>query len=159
MRRILAFLVAAIVLGAPCAGVEHRSWNKILYIGGTVPIKTNPYDYNTTLTVSLKPDQIVVVIAPGSAFASRQTIRIQPSRVVSLSAGPAAWRRVGEVSGARLPAKAPALFGLLQDRGFLGIVYEAEDGKRGAMLLDTYLSWSILEVLRTLTGKPVEVSP
>lgn len=38
-----------------------NSWNKIRYSGGTVAAKVNPYDWNTTLTVS--PGTIVLFSA------------------------------------------------------------------------------------------------
>jgi hypothetical protein len=125
-------------------------------VGGTVPIKTSRYDWNTTLTVSLNPDSIVFAIAPAKAFATLQTVRIKPSQVSSLIFGPTAWRRVAEVAGAQLPSKTPTLFGLMEYHSFLGIVYRGDDGKPAAILLDTYSSWQILSVLKELTGKEIE---
>lgn len=122
-------------------------------------MKTSAYDWNTTLTVSVNPDSIVLEIAPASVFSAKQTVRMKPSQVTSLSAGRAAWRRVAEVSGAQLPAKPPTLFGILMDFGFLGIVYQTDDGKSAAILLDSYFSWQMLRVLKAATGKEIEESP
>jgi len=159
MRRALTYFVVASALCTPELAADRKSWNKIRYVGGTVAVKTSPYDWNTTLTVRTNPDSIEVTIAPATGFAPRQTVRIKPAQVLALLAGPAAWRKVGEVDGTHLPAKAPALFGLLQDNGFLGIVYQTEDGKRAALLLDSYFSFKILQILHAVTGKPVEDSP
>jgi hypothetical protein len=147
----------ATVLCAPSSSAERKSWNQIRYVGGTVPIKTSRYDWNTTLTVTA--DAIVVEIAPATVFAARKTVRIKPSQIVSLSANEAAWQHVAAVDGAQLPAKHPTLFGILADFEFLGLVYETDDGKRAAMLLDSNLSGPILQVLTKVTGKPIENSP
>jgi hypothetical protein len=156
MRRLLTCVLVALAVCGAAAGQERKSWSKIRYVGGTLPIKSSPYDFNTTVTVTTKPDTITLVIAPPKAFAGLRTIRIQPSQIVSLSYGPGAWRRVSEVSGSLLPSKSPALFGLLEDHGFLGIVYQTEDGKRASVLLDSYFSMRILFALRELSGKEIE---
>ncbi|WP_321472588.1 hypothetical protein [uncultured Paludibaculum sp.] len=156
MRRAITSFIVATSLCALSPGAEHKTWSKIRYVGGTVVIKTSPYDYNTTLTVGLNPEPIVVAIAPARPFAPLQTIRIKPDRVISLSLGQNAWNRVSEVRGAKLPARAPSLFGLLEDHGFMGIVYKTDEGKPAAILLDTYYRWPILSVLKELTGKGIE---
>lgn len=111
------------------------------------------------MTVTLNPDSLTLVIAPAKAFAPLHTVRIKPSQVISLTYGPAAWRRVAEVGGSQLPSKAPSLFGLLEDHCFLGIVYQTDDGGRAAVLLDSYFSMRILSVLEVLTGKAIEGRP
>jgi len=158
MRPAVPFLLC-IVLAIPCAAAERQSWNKIRYIGGTVPVEASRYDWNTTLTFTQKPESVVIVIAPAKIFHAGETIRFKPAQVVSLSAGPAAWRRVADVPGAHLPDKPPSLFGLLQDYALMGIVYDKEDGTRGAILLETQFSWRILPVLSKLSGKPIEATP
>jgi len=157
MRWVASFLVLAALAGEPCAAAEHKSWNQIQYVGGTVPIKTSRYDFNTTL--SLTADSIVIEIAPATVFQSKKTVRIKISQVVSLSANDAAWREVSAVDGARLPAKPPTLFGVFLNNDFLGLIYEGDDRKRGAILLDSAFSPVILRVLSKLTGKPVDNSP
>jgi opacity protein-like surface antigen len=157
MRRALTSIVLATLLCQPCAAADRKSWNQIRYIGGTVQIKTSRYDWNTTLT--LTPDAIVVEIAPATVFAAKKTVRIKFSQVVSLSSNEAAWQHVAAIDGAQLPAKHPTLFGVLEDYDFLGVVYETDDGKRAAMLLDSGFSARILKVLSKLTGKPIENSP
>lgn len=134
-------------------------WSKIRYVGGTVAVKTSPYDWNTTLDAASNSDSVVIVIAPAKLFTRRQTIKIRFSQVVSLSYGPGAFRRVAEVPGVQLPPKAPTLFGLLNGGGFFGIIYQADHGSRGALLLESYYSWRIMGILEGLTGKPVDRSP
>jgi hypothetical protein len=148
--------VVATLFCQPCAAAERKSWNQIRYIGGTVQIKTSRYDWNTTLTLST--DAIVVEIAPATVFGARKTVSIKFSQVVSLSANGAAWQHVAAVDGAQLPAQHPKLFGVLEDYAFLGLVYETDDGKRAAMLLDSNFSGMILKALTKLTSKPVEYS-
>jgi len=162
MTRTVALIVVGTALCIAGTAADRRSWNKIRYLGGTIPVKTSPYDWNTTLTVTNQPPEIVIRIAPVSVFSPQQTLHIAPGRVMSLSAGAAAWRRVAEVDGAAIPkppAKPRALFGLLQDNGALGIVYQSDGGKPAAILLETNLVRQILPVLELLTGKTVEDSP
>jgi len=159
MRLALTYIAVAASLCVAGNSADRKSWNKVRYIGGTVSIKTSPYDWNTTLTITTQPPSIVVSIAPASLFSPKQTVHIAPSLVTSLSAGPVAWRVVGGIGGAKLPARTPALFGLLQDNGSIGIVYQTDDGKSGSILLETHLIWQILPVLKSITGKPIEDSP
>ena len=159
MRQALTYVLVAALSCTAIAAAERKSWSRIRYVGGTVPVKTSPYDWNTTLTVSANPDMIVVVIAPAVGFSPRLTLRIKPAQVVSLSAGTAAWKKVGETTGAQLPSKPPPLFGLLQDNGFLGLAWRTDDGKPAAVLLDSYFSARILQVLKAITGKAVEELP
>jgi len=156
MRRLITCLLVTLAICGAASAEERKSWSKIRYVGGTLPVKSSPYDYNTTLTVTSKPDTLTMVIAPSKAFAPLQTVRIQISQIFSISRGRGAWRRVSEVSGSRLPSRPPTLFGLLEDHGFLGIVYQADDGKRAAVLLSSYYSMEILIVLEALSGKEIE---
>ena len=158
MRAALTYLLVGVALCAPSPAAERRSWNKIRYVGGTVPIKTSPYDYNTKLTVSANPDSIVISIAPAKLFSQEQTVRLKPSQVVSLSSGPAAWRRVAEVPGAQVPPRPPSLFGFMQDHALVGIVFDNDSGKREAILLETVYGWQFLPALGKLTGKDIEVA-
>jgi hypothetical protein len=164
MRRACLYVVVASLLCPPCAraqrkssSAERKSWTKIRYIGGTVAIKTSQFDWNTTLTVT--PDTIGIEIAPETVFAPKKTVRLKPSQVLSLSADEAAWQHVAAVGGAVLPAKHPTLFGLLRDFELFGVVYDTGDGKRGALLLDSYFSGVVLRVLSRLSGKPIENTP
>jgi len=157
-RAVTSILMAMLVaLSGDCA--DRAVWSRIRYSGGTIPVKASPYDWNTTLTVIPQPPSIVIVIAPASVFMARRTVRIAADRIISLSSGAAAWRHVGAVAGAVLPAKPPALFGLLQDNGYVGIVFHNGADKPESILLDTPLGWQILPALKRLTGKSVEDSP
>jgi hypothetical protein len=162
MRCVLTSLLLTAAVSTPVAAAERTSWNRIQYVGGTIQIQTNPYDWNTTLTAT--PDLIVIVIAPAKIFTPQQTVRVKPGQVRSLSSGQTAWRRVGEVNGSQLPGSQlpvsrPSLFGLGRRHEFIGIVYEAEDGKPAALLLDSDFNVKILQFLKKITGKPVEDSP
>jgi hypothetical protein len=159
MRRALTYIVMGTALSALAAGAEKKSWTKIRYTGGTVPVKASAYDWNTIVTVTRNPDSLTIAIAPAKVFGQSQTIRVDPARILSLSAGEAAWRRVAEVEGAVLPPKPASLFGLLDFHSYIAIVYQAADGKRGAVLLDSYVGFQILTVLNRMTGKPIESSP
>jgi hypothetical protein len=156
MRRALIYLLAAL-LCLSAYSADRISWRRIRYVGGTVPIKASPYDWNTTLTVNMQPPSIVVEIAPASVFTPKRTVHIAAAQVTSLSEGEAAWRHAGAAPGAVLPAKLPALFGLLRESDYLGIVFES-DGKPASLLLETAQGWQILPVLKRLAGKPVEDS-
>lgn len=153
MRPAVAICVILAVSCVQAAGAPRNSWNKIRYRGGTVAAKVDDWDWNTTLTV--KPDEIVVVFAP------RTTVRIKPSQVDSISYGEEAHRRVGDIVALSVVLGPFALFGLLrhpQDH-LVGIVYHTDDGKRGAILLETPVYWGILQFLKAVTGKPVDITP
>ncbi len=157
MRLALTYFLVGTLICAPLAGAERKSWNKLRYVGGTIPVKSSPYDWNTTLTVQANPDLIVISIAPATVFRPAPTIRIQPSQVLSIFEGPGAWRRVSEVTGAQLPKKPPTLFGVMREHHFyFGLIYETDDRKTGAILLDGYFNGQILEMLKGMTGKEVE---
>jgi hypothetical protein len=153
MRRIAAIFVALSLSWTQAAGATNNSWNKIRYRGGTVVAKVDSWDWNTTLTV--KPDEIVVLFAP------RTTLRIKPTQVESISYGQEAHRRVGDIVALSLVLGPLALFGLLSHPkdNLVGIVYHTDDGKRGAILLETPAYWGILQALKAATGKPVDITP
>ena len=153
MRRIVAVCVVLSMSLLQAAPAPRNSWNKIRYRGGTVQAKVDSWDWNTTLTV--KPDEIMVLFAP------RTTLRIKPSQIDSISYGQEAHRRVGDIVALSLVLGPLALFGLLHHStdNLVGIVYHTDDGKRGAILLETPLYWGILQALKAATGKPVDITP
>ena len=156
MRRALRYFLVIAAMGSLCFAAERKSWNKVRYVGGTNPIKASPYDWNTTVTITSNPDTVVLVIAPASVFGHQQTLRLKPSQITSVVSGPGAWQRVADVSGAQLPSKPPTLFGLLLDHAFMAILYQSDDGKPAAILLDSYVAGQIGRVLEALIGKPLE---
>src|SRR5262249_46239475 len=150
MRRVLAFLLIAIL--ADAAG---NSWNKIRYSGGTVEAKVNPFDWNTTLTVTA--DAIALQLGP------RQSLRLKPAQVTTLSYGQEAHRRVAAMVALSVVATPLALFGILHKskQHFVGIEFKDDNGKPGAVLLEADKNnyRVILETLKTVTGKPVQNAP
>jgi hypothetical protein len=133
-----------------------NSWNRIRYSGGTVPAKVNPYDWNTTLTVTA--DNIVLV------FAHRTSLKLAPSQVTTLSYGEKAYRRVADMVTLSVVFVNPlVLFGILhQSRNhFIDIEFRDNDGKNGVVLLEADKNnyRAILEALKAVTGKPVQNSP
>lgn len=152
MRRAVATCVLLSLSWAEAAA-PRNSWNKIRYRGGTVSARVDSWDWNTTLTV--KPDDITVLFSP------RTTIHIKPSQVESISYGQEAHRRVGDIVALSLVLGPLALFGLLghPTDNLIGIVYHTDDGKRGAILLETPLYWGILKSLKAATGKAVDMTP
>lgn len=151
MRRTLACIVA-LAVAASAAG---NSWNKIRYSGGTVAVRVNPYDWNTTLTVS--PDAIVLV------FGGHVTERIKPAAVTALSYGQEAHRRVADMVALSFIFTPLALFGILHEskQHFIAIEYHKDDGKPAGVLLEADKGnyRAILGALKTVTGKPVANEP
>jgi hypothetical protein len=156
MRRALIYLALATLAGQRYAAAQP-SWNHIQYIGGTLQVKASRFDWNTTL--KLTADTVEIEVAPATVFTPKKAVHIKFSQLVSLSGNAAAWERVAAVDGAQLPAKHPTLFGVLEDYGFIGLVYEADGGKRGAVLLESPLAGSIMRYLSKVTGKTVENAP
>jgi hypothetical protein len=155
MRRAVAAFVILSLSWAQAAGAPRRNnvWNKIRYRGGTVSVRVDDWDWNTTLTV--KPDEIVVLFSPHT------TVRIKPSQVESISYGQEARKRVEDIVALSLVLGPLALFGLLRHPtdNLVGIVYHTDDGKRGAILLETNFYWAILKALKAATGKTVDMTP
>jgi hypothetical protein len=124
-------------------------------MGGTIQANVNPYDWNTTLTVTA--DAVVLV------FGHRQTLRIPPAQVTTLSYGQEAHRRVAEMVALSVLASPVALFGILHKSKdhFIGIEYRTPDGKPASVLLEAHKDnyRAVLEGLKKVTGKPVENAP
>jgi hypothetical protein len=157
MPRAFRYLLVIAAIAALCSAAERRAWNKVQYIGGTLPIKTSPYDWNTTVTISSNPDTVLLVIAPASVFGHQQTVRLKPSQITAVVCGSGAWQRVADVGGAQLPSKRPTLFGLLLDYSLVAILYQSDDGKPAAILLNApFDSSGIGRILEAVTGRPTE---
>ena len=156
MRPQLTRMIALVVLASHLLGADGNSWNKIRYSGGTVAAKVNPYDWNTTLTVTA--DNITLV------FAHYTTLKLAPSQVTALSYDEQAYRRVADMVTLSVVFVNPlVLFGILHQskNHFIGIEFLADDGKTGAVLLEVDKNnyQAILEALTTVTGKPVGHAP
>jgi hypothetical protein len=151
MRRFPAFLVIVAIAAAD----GSNSWNKLRYSGGTVEAKVNPFDWNTTITIT--SDAIALQIGP------RQSLRLKPTQVTALSYGQEAHRRVADMVALSLVATPLALFGILHKSKahFIGIEFKTDDGKPGAVLLEADKNnyRDILRVLAAVTGKPVQNAP
>jgi len=159
MPKALRYLLVLAAIAALCSAAERRAWNKVQYIGGTLPIKTSPYDWNTTVTIGSNPDTITLVIAPASVFGHQQNVRLKPSQITAVVCSPRAWQRVADVSGSQLPSKRPTLFGMLLDYSLVAILYQTDDGKPAAILLNApFDSSGIGRILEAVTGKPTEYS-
>jgi hypothetical protein len=156
MRTPLLCLFALAAVASLGDAAEQRSWNRVRYVGGAIPINASQYDWNATLTITLNPGALTLTVAPSSIFRRQQTVQLKASQIVSVVVGPGAWPRVTEFSGVQLPPRPQALFGLLQEHGFIGILYRGDDGKPGAILLDSYAAGQIGRTLETLTGKALE---
>jgi hypothetical protein len=151
----LACTLALLLACAPGASAQTDGWNRIRYAGGTVAAKVDPYDWNTTLTIA--PDAIVLV------FGHRVTLRVKPSQVTALSYGQEAHRRVADMVTLSAFLTPLALFGLLHESKthLVGIEYNDDGGKHGAILLEVHKNSykSVLETLKVVTGKPIQMSP
>jgi hypothetical protein len=151
MRRIFTYLLAVAVAAAD----GSNSWNKIRYSGGTVEAKVNPFDWNTTLTIT--SDNIVLQIGP------RRSLNLKPAQVTALSYGQEAHRRVADMVALSVVATPLALFGILHKSKvhFVGIEFKTDDGKPGAVLLEADKNnyRDILRVLTAVTGKVVQNAP
>ena len=155
MRKIVACVVVLAVAAPAPVLAGGNYWDKIRYSGGTVEAKVNPFDWNTTLTVT--GDAITLQIG------LRQTLRLKPVQVTALSYGEEAHRRVADMVALSLLITPLALFGILHKSKahFVGIEYKGDDGKTGAVLLEADKNnyRAILLVLKTVTGKPVQNAP
>jgi hypothetical protein len=151
---MFALFLVLWLAGPPCLEAEDNSWNKLRYSGGTVAAKVNPFDWNTTLTVT--PGELTFVFG-------RQTFRLAPAEVTALSYGQEAHRRVADMVALSIVATPLALFGILHQSKthFIGIEYRSGDGKAGGLLLEADKNnyHAILRALEMVTGKPVKNAP
>jgi hypothetical protein len=155
MRRFIAWILVVQLIGIQPLIAADNSWNRIRYSGGTVSAKLNPYDWNTTLTIT--PDAVVLV------FGGKQTLRLAPSRITTLSYGVEAHRRVADMVALSFMLSPVALFGIFHKSKthFVGIEYRTDDGKPGGVLLEADKNnyRDILRVLTIVTGKTVINDP
>ena len=155
MRRALTGLMVVLLAGSSPVRAEGNSWNKLRYLGGTVQAKVNPFDWNTTLTIT--SDALVLVFGP------KQSLRLQPSEITALSYGQEAHRRVADMVALSLVATPLALFGILHQSKthLIGLEFRGVDGKPGGVLLEADKNHyqTILQMLKTVTGKPVQMAP
>src|SRR5258707_11948026 len=153
MRKMVACVVV-LAMAAPL-WADGNSWNKVRYSGGTVEAKVNPFDWNTTLTVT--GDAIALQIG------LHKSLRLKPTQVTELSYGQEAYRRVADMVAISLIATPLALFGILHKSKshFISIEYQGDDAKPGPVLLEADKNnyRVILQVLKTVTGKPVRNAP
>jgi len=153
MRRSIAVMTLVVFAWTHAFAAQRFSWNKVRYQGGTVQVKVDPWDWNTTITV--KPDVITLLFSP------KATVVIPPAKVVSVSYGQQAKRRVEDVVALSMLLGPLGLFGLMHKTKdeLVGIVYDTGDGKQGAVLLESPFALAIAGALSGVTGKPVEVKP
>ena len=71
--------VGLVLGGTSELAVAGNRWNRLRYLGGTVPAKVNEYDWNTRLTVSADAIELV--------FAGRDAVRIAPTAVTAMANG------------------------------------------------------------------------
>ena len=156
MRAPTRRFFALTAIAAQLAAGGGNSWNKIRYSGGTVPAKVNPYDWNTTLTVT--SSEILLV------FAHRTSLKLAPAQVMTLAYGEQAYRRVADMVALSVVFVNPlVLFGILHQskNHFISIEFRDQDGKNGAVLLEADKNnyRAVLEALKTVTGKTVQNYP
>jgi hypothetical protein len=145
-REILSIL--AVLGGMRAAGQDARrmQWNKIRYQGGTVEAKVNPFDWNTTLTLTVDALEL--------DFAGREKREIPLERIGVVSHGQAAYRRVARHSSASVLVTPIPLFGLLRKNKdqLVSIEFREKDGATGIVLLS-------VRKQDLAARKPVEEAP
>ncbi len=153
-RKFVALVLAFVLLLGQPARAANRSWNKIRYQAGTIDVKVNPFDWNTTLSIAQDGIEL--------NFAGRKRTAIGAGEITALSYGEAAYRRIStsiEASGRSTPVP---LFGILHssDRA-IGIEYTSAGVSHGALLLMLHrdICQDVLRALANLTGKPIEGAP
>jgi hypothetical protein len=151
MRRVLAILA----IGTLQVAAQTGSWSRIRYAGGTVAAKVNPFDWNSTLTVS--PRAVTLSLGP------RVKLELRPEQVKALGYGKEAHRRVADMVALSLVATPVALFGLLHKSTthFVSVEFMDSGGKPGAVLLEADKNnyRAILTALEKATGQTVKDVP
>jgi len=149
-RLTLVLLLSS--LWGQSATAADRSWNRIRYQAGTVDVKVNPFDWNTTLKITGSDIEL--------NFAGRRKITVEGLSVTLLSKGDLAYRRIIDLVSAAGSSRPVPLFGILQsDRDHLvGLEFNGINGSHSAILLmiqrDSYNE--VLGALSEVTGQPVK---
>jgi hypothetical protein len=150
----IALALAWSLLPGQSATAADRSWNKIRYQSGTVDVKVNPFDWNTTLRISGAQIEL--------NFSGRRKIIIEGRSVTVLSRGDIAYRRIIELISGNGSSRPVPLFGILQsDRDHLiGVEFNGSNGSHSGVLLliqrDSYNE--VLGALSEVTSQPVKES-
>lgn len=145
---VAAALALAFVAQTALAGGNQF---KFRYTGGTTQTKVKPDDWHNQMTVT--SDRILLELRDG------QKISVEPQKVTRLTYGQNARRMVGTMIALSLISPV-ALFGLFHKKRshFVGIEYQTDDGKNGAVLVQADKSEyrAMLTALSGVTGKQVE---
>jgi hypothetical protein len=64
MRKVLAYVLVVAAAGGLSSAAERKPWNRIRYIGGTLPIKSSSYDWDATVSIGSNPDTVELVVPP-----------------------------------------------------------------------------------------------
>jgi len=155
-RRTIITALSCCFLSAVAPSLfAEKSWTKLRYQAGTIAIKVNPFDWNTTMTVTGHAIKL--------NFESRKMVVIRSEDILSLTYGMMAYRSVSALLSGGGDVQPVPLFGILRnDKDHLiGLIFRAPDGSRGAFLLMAHKSnyHEILGTLSEVTGKPVEGIP
>ncbi len=149
-RQLLAIWLGFALL----AYAQGNSFNKIRYNGGTFQTSVKPKDWGNKLMVN--SDVIRFVLKDG------QVLDIDPARVIGLSYGQEAHRRVGTMVALGVLLAPLALFGLFHKTRlhYVGIEFTDSEGKRSGLLLQAHKKnfRAVLMALRGATGAPVAVA-
>src|SRR6266851_4509135 len=133
---------------------QGNSFKDIRYQGGTLQTKVHPDDWGNHLTVT--SDEIKLELKDG------QTYKIDPKRVVGLSYGQEAHRRVGTMIALGILFAPLALFGLFHKTRlhYIGVEFTTEDDKKAGLLLQAHKDnyRAVLVALRGATGAPIAVA-
>ena len=155
-RRIVAAALAAFLL-LPCPSFAFKppQWNRIRYQGGSIDVRVNPLDWNTTL--SLVDDQLEM------DFAGRKTLKVPIEKIARIAYGEKAYRRTADKFVVNAGVSPPALFGLLRKTKdhMVSIEFETAEGRRGAVLLTVHEKQirSLMQALSLATHKRIEDWP
>lgn len=154
-RRWWIALVLPAWLRAQARAVAKGPFNRVSYLGGTFTPKVNPYDWNTS--VALEPGAIRLV------FAGRERAEIPVAGIRSITYGPKAYRRLGELAALSVMLTPVVLFGALHKSKDHCVTIEFLDaaGHQQAVLLQVHKGSyeDFLKRLAEVTGKKVEYRP
>jgi len=141
--RARAAILVVLFLLTSVADAADLSWNKIRYEAGTINVKVNPFDWNTTLRVL--PAGIEM------SFQGRMRVMIASRDITALSSGEAAYRRVNDLL-VNTSSRPVPLFGILRNSKdhLVGIEFKDEHGVKGAVLLTVHKD-SYNELLQSLS--------
>ena len=154
-RRFWISLLLPLALRGQAKPVSKGPFTRVSYLGGTFNPKVNPFDWNTAVTLEAPAIKLL--------FAGRERAEIPVAGIQTITYGPKAYRRLGELAALSVIMTPVVLFGAFHKSKDHCVTIEYLDAasQKQAVLLQVHKSSyeDFLKRLSEVTGKKVDYQP